>query len=102
MRGITRLDVIEIEKHDSLAEDMGAKAQSALMEYHAGLDRLVMSTFGPKDNSSVHEVINALMLSVTSISQSMEEVDDMIDCLMNMIKNDIIQKEDEMALNVDD
>ena len=97
MSDITRIEESEIADYRKLSEGIGGKAEVALMDYNAGLNLIVTNGFSPQDTSSFHEVLTALRSSVKSVSDSMKEVDCMIDCLLEIIDKEILQKEDAMA-----
>ena len=97
MSDITKLDESEITGYSKLSEGIGQKAESALLDYNVGLNYIVTNGFGSDDTSSIHDVVDALQSTVRSISGSMKEVDCMIDCLLEIIDNEIIKKEDSMA-----
>lgn len=97
MSGITKLEVSELAVRGRVSGSIGKGADSALSNYNEGLNQIVKSGFGTNDTSSVHEVIGELISSSNTILQAMDEVDFMLDCLLDMIWTDIIEKEDAMA-----
>ena len=102
MSEITKLDESEITgfaKMHSLG-GTGSKAKEALNAYSNGLKAICADGFGAGDESTAHEVINALQHRMEMVAMDMEDVDLMIDCLFEVIENEILEKEAQVAQTV--
>ncbi|MBO7453187.1 MAG: hypothetical protein J6U54_22880 [Clostridiales bacterium] len=102
MSHITKLDESEIMGFTKMNSygGTGSKAKDALDAYSSGLKAICADGFGADDESTAHEVINALQCKMEMIAKNMEDVDLMIDCLFEVIENEILEKEAQVAQTV--
>ena len=95
------LDDVEISEYESrklnVTGGMGQKAQTALSDYTSRLGCIKGQGFGPSDTSNAHAVIDELYKQMLKISETTSDVDCMIDDLVRILKEDILDKEDNLA-----
>lgn len=98
------LDDVEISEYENrklnMNGGMGQKAQTALTDYTCRLGNIQSQGFGPSDTSNAHAVIEELRKQMIKISETTADVDCMIDDLVRIVKEDILDKEDNLADNV--
>ena len=102
MSSITRLDENEILglcKMNSTGST-GDNARRALEAYSSGLTEICTNGFDSGDSSTAHEVITALQYKMETVAGYMDDVNLMIDCLFDLIENDILAKEDHITQSV--
>lgn len=98
MSNLTRLEESEINGYPRMADGIGFYSKGALDAYKSGLTN-VTHAFGSKDASTVHSVIKALMAETSTIENTIDEVDAMLDSIIDLMKNEILNKEDRLASN---
>ncbi|MBO7426425.1 MAG: hypothetical protein J6U23_12190 [Clostridiales bacterium] len=95
------LDDVEINNYENRKlnanDGMGQKAQGALLTYTSRLGCIQGQGFGPEDTSNAQAVIKELLNQMKKISETAADVDCMIDDLVRSLKEDILDKEDELA-----
>ena len=97
MSDINKLDVMEFDNYKALSSDIGLDSKMVLFDYNQKLSEMCENDFSSDDESAVHEVVEALLSEIQAISDSMYDADFMIDSLINLIKNNIIEREDKLA-----
>ena len=94
-------EIIEYENRKLCANGgMGQKAQTALTDYTSRLSNIRCQGFGPLDSSNAHAVIDELLKQMNKISETTAEVDHMIDDLVEILKVDVLDKEDNLANSI--
>lgn len=95
------LDDVEISEYENRRLNkiggMGQKAQNALADYTSRLGNIRCQGFGRYDSSNAHAVIDELLKQMIKISETAADVDNMIDDLVNILKVDVLVKEDNLA-----
>ena len=97
MNEINTLDENEFSDYRELNKGQGQQIKSAMTNYISGLKNARREGFGRRDTSTAHEVINELIVQMSSVSEVMDEVDLMIDNLVHIIQADILDREEELA-----
>ncbi len=97
MSFIDSIQEAEVTNYIPLSTGMGKKAHYSIDSCYQMLDKISKSGFGPNDTSTAHEVIDTLCSQLKMISESMADVDNMIDTMVDMIDKDIIKKENQLA-----
>ena len=102
MSAITQLDENEIASYTCLNAPggIGPKLQFAMDSYTGRLGRVAGEGFYEDDTSNAHAVMNELVTQMRIISNTMDDVDSLIDNLIYVIKTGIIDKENETAETV--
>ena len=102
MSAITELDEKEIASYTNLNAPggIGPKLQFAMDSYTGRLGRVAGEGFYEDDTSNAHAVMNELVTQMRIISNTMDDVDSLIDNLIYVIKTGIIDKENETAETV--
>ncbi len=102
MSDITKLDESEITGFSKMHSygGVGSNAKEAVKAYSSGLEAICADGFGADDESTTHEVIRALQAKMNAIANNMEDIDLMIDCLFEVIENEILEKEEQVAKTV--
>ena len=97
MNEIKALDENEFSNYIELNKIQGHETKSAMMNYISSLKTVRNEGFGRRDTSTAHQVINELIVQMSSVSEVMFEVDLMIDNLVYIIQADILDREEELA-----
>ena len=97
MSNLTRLDEAELNSFPKMTVDAGVRAKNALEAYGICLTNISGSSFGKKDTSTAHAVIDKLNSEIKTIADSMSEVDSMLDSILELIDHEIITKENNLA-----
>ena len=102
MSDITAIDPIEMRAYSKMSTDghVGVQARSALDTYTTRLGNISGIGFNSNDTSTAHAVIDALNAEISTLSESMEMVDSMMDALIESIITDILDKEDELSKTI--
>ena len=102
MSDITKLNPVELRSYSKISEDggVGSQARNALDAYTVRLGNISGVGFNSNDTSTAHGVIDALNTEITTLSDSREMVDTMIDTLIEMITTDILDKEDQLSQTI--
>lgn len=94
-------EIIEYENRKLCSNGgMGQKAQTALTDYTSRLNNIRCQGFGRFDSSNAHAVIDELLKQMNKISETAFDVDNMIDDLVETLKIEILDKEDNLANNI--
>ena len=99
MSDITRINPDDIRNYSKISEGggVGEQARKALNDYTSRLADIRTHAFKRDDSSTAHAVLDELYEEVTSLSETMDSVDVMLDTLINIIQEQILDKEDILA-----
>lgn len=102
MSDITKINPIEMRSYTKMSQDghVGVQARSALDTYTTRLGNISSIGFNSKDTSTAHAVIDALNAEISTLSESMEMVDSMMDALIELIVTDILDKEEQLSSTI--
>ena len=100
MSNITKIDENEINEYKKLDEEPH-DTLSGLEKYNKDLAEFIDEVFQPNDTSSAQAVLNALYYETSRIESLSQSLDAMMDNLIEKINDEILSKEDMIALNLE-
>ncbi|MCR5617301.1 MAG: hypothetical protein K6F83_03320 [Clostridiales bacterium] len=107
MGHIYKLDENEIRSYVPLSygsegsSGSGAALETALSEYNKCLSETISASFGAKDKSNAHAVLDAVSAQMLLVGTCVEGLDVMIDALIAKIDSDILAYEDSTASSLE-
>ncbi len=96
---ILKIEMNEMDNYVCLAsgEGLGSKSQTVINDYCGRLNKITHESFGPGDNCTAHSVINSLSEETRKIGEAMGDVDILLDSLIEIIQEDVINKENQIV-----
>lgn len=98
-----QLEENEIRQYPELhgAGGIGEDVKKAMSDYTRRLAFIKGKDFHECDTSSTKDVVSELIRQMRTISESMDEVDFMIDNLFHIIRSGVLDEEDKIAENTE-
>ena len=99
---ITQLDENQISAVPDFSggSGEGSKIENALSAYSMDLANIESGGFHSDDTSTAHSVISALQDQADSFETMISDVNTILDEAMNLIRTDIIEKEDTLSTTI--
>ena len=99
MSNITALDENEISEHvgSFSSSGVGHQLTESMGVYSRRLNNISNHSFGKKDTSTAHEVIDELARQMNSVSEVVAEANLMMDNLFYIMQTSILDEEDKQA-----